>query len=255
MRPSCILLLVMSVVIGASGCELVDDPELDSSSQEIVECPSIAKEGVSYYYPPPDDCDGGGGGGGSPPPPPPAPLFRSSVGLGGAGAIRDLKIEKGGSSSQTPLVGYTLIPLDLNKGAGGTYIYLTFTRLETYVQEHIPAGCAIAPGPYVTAIRADDYNAIDALGVKGKCLQPGYLPVVEATWSSLDEWKHPDLNDGAGGRYIFAWQEKGPYSPIAEVGVIAGSSSSIACPAGWNRIDQDLNQGAGGDWIYFCYRY
>lgn len=183
--------------------------------------------------------------------------------MGGSGYIRDLKIDKSSDSmSVASLPGYQLIPVDLNKGAGGKYIYLTFTRSADHVQQHIPQGCEdIIPGPYVTSIYADDWNAVDALGVKGTCLQSSglyweYLPLVQPTgvpyyW----EWKQPDLNDGSGGRFIYAWQTKRASAPpIAEVGVIAGNNGSIACPSGWTRIDQDLNQGAGGDYIYFCYR-
>jgi hypothetical protein len=54
---------------------------------------------------------------------------------------------------------------------------------------------------------------------------------------------------------IYAWQLKRTNgTPINEVGVIAGGNSGIACPSGWTRVGQDLNQGAGGDYIYFCYK-
>ncbi|MBB4600472.1 hypothetical protein HNQ93_000048 [Hymenobacter luteus] len=72
-------------------------------------------------------------------------------------------------------------------------------------------------------------------------------------------WEQPDLNDGSGGRFIASYQSKDVRDggPI-EVGVIAGNSSSISPPMGWIKIDNvngygvDLNEGAGGDYIYFC---
>jgi hypothetical protein len=207
----------------------------------------------SYYYPPIDDGGGGGGGGGSTT----TSIFKSSVGVGGYGAIRDLKFEKGGSSNQTPLDGYYLIPADLNKGAGGTYIYLTFTRDDSKVQarDH----CGWGEGGYVTHLFAEDFNWFDSGGYKGVCVGMGYpsTPIWEYTGDYVFgwPWKHPDLNDGAGGRYIFAWQQKvAGTAPIQEVGVVSGSSSSIQCPSGWVRDNQDLNEGAGGDYIYFCYK-
>jgi hypothetical protein len=66
----------------------------------------------------------------------------------------------------------------------------------------------------------------------------------------------PDLNDGSAGKYIYAFQEKyegaTPYpATVMEVGVIYGNSSSIVPPTGWRKIPGDLNEGAGGDYIYF----
>jgi hypothetical protein len=193
-----------------------------------------------------------GGGGGNL-----ATIFRSSLGRGGSGAIRDLKFEKGNSSAQTPLAGYHLITADLNRGAGGAYIYLTFTRDLDSIQNGDE--CGHISNDFVTGIVADDYNAFDAVGAKGNCSfrAPG-SPILQPIriGSSVLAWKHPDLNDGSGGRFIFAWQYKQEGgSPIHEVGVVSGGSSGIQCPTGWIKQTQDLNQGAGGDYIYFCYRH
>lgn len=257
MRKFSGLCLAMSGMLGALGCGLDDvDVDYSSSDQEIVECPYLRGDTGSLY--PLPDCDGGGGGGGGgSPPPPPAAIFKSSVGVGGSGAIRDLKFEKADYANQTPLPGYHLIPADLNKGAGGTYIYLTFTRDDSKVQAR--DYCNWGEGGYTTRLKADDFNWFDSGGYKGVCVGMGnpWTPIWEYTGNIFLPWpwKHPDLNDGAGGRYIFAWQAKVPgEAPILEVGVVSGSSSSIQCPSGWTRDNQDLNQGAGGDYIYFCVR-
>jgi len=42
--------------------------------------------------------------------------------------------------------------------------------------------------------------------------------------------------------------------PISEVTVIRGGSASIPPPAGYTKINMDLNAGAGGDYIYVCYK-
>lgn len=41
---------------------------------------------------------------------------------------------------------------------------------------------------------------------------------------------------------------------ISEVIVIQGGSSGIQPPAGYVKINADLNAGAGGDYIYVCYK-
>jgi len=41
---------------------------------------------------------------------------------------------------------------------------------------------------------------------------------------------------------------------ISEVTVIRGSSSNIQPPAGFTRINADLNANAGGDYIFVCYK-
>ena len=41
---------------------------------------------------------------------------------------------------------------------------------------------------------------------------------------------------------------------ISEVTVIRGGSSGILPPAGYTKIPYDLNAGAGGDYIYVCYK-
>lgn len=236
---------ILSVSLGAAtlaGCLGVDEPAGDEPPDTVGRLEAT------------DGGGGGGGGGGGPPPPPPS-VFLSSLGRGGTGAIRDLKFEKGDTSSQVPLDGYTLIPADLNKGAGGTYIYLTFTRLEDKLQ--VGTQCGWENNAFVTGLFADDFRAIDAVQMKGTCAGLGdpWTPIWESTGDPLWPWKHPDLNDGSGGRYIYAWQERvGTGAPLTEVGVLSGNTSAIQCPAGWTKVDQDLNQGAGGDYIYFCYK-
>ena len=42
--------------------------------------------------------------------------------------------------------------------------------------------------------------------------------------------------------------------PISEVTVIYGGSSGIQAPAGFTKIPRDLNAGAGGDYMYLCYK-
>lgn len=41
---------------------------------------------------------------------------------------------------------------------------------------------------------------------------------------------------------------------ICDLAIISGNTSDISAPEGFTRINQDLNQSVGGDYIYLCYR-
>lgn len=40
---------------------------------------------------------------------------------------------------------------------------------------------------------------------------------------------------------------------ITDIKIIHGGSKNISCPAGYTKINKDLNKGVGGDFIYLCY--
>ena len=192
---------------------------------------------------------GGSGGASTPGGGTPTSTFVSSVGHQGTGPIRDLKFTTDDPAIQPLLPAYVVLPIDLNQGAGGTSIYLTFTRSEA--GEGWPLNCQLPDGPFVTSIIAEDFWLNSPQARCWESHTPIWEPAIPA-W--LGAWIHPDLNDGAGGPFIFAWQRKQiGVRTIEEVGVLAGNSRYIQCPAGWTRVEQDLNEGAGGDYIYFCY--
>lgn len=172
--------------------------------------------------------------------------------------IYDLKIIKGSSSTigvDDP--GYYKINVDLNKGAGGKYIYLAFTRDPEKVK---------GSSSWIYDGMKGSHNPVRNIYVKsnsfgyGFNMEPSNCAAPIETKDFLG-YHQPDLNDGAGGKYIYAWQEKcSTYTPnhpnpIREVGVIYGNSSTIQPPSPWIRISGDLNEGAGGDYIYFCIKY
>lgn len=41
-------------------------------------------------------------------------------------------------------------------------------------------------------------------------------------------------------------------SYVADLTVVMSGASNVGCPGGYRRVNQDLNQGAGGDFIYAC---
>jgi Calcineurin-like phosphoesterase len=66
-----------------------------------------------------------------------------------------------------------------------------------------------------------------------------------------------DLNAGAGGKYIYACITRGDSStrygvPLSDLVVTASGKSANICPGGYSRLSQDLNAGAGGDYVFFC---
>ncbi|MDO6389560.1 hypothetical protein Q4E40_05445 [Pontibacter sp. BT731] len=200
-----------------------------------------------------DPCDGGGG---SVLP----PVFLTSEGLGAvssypSGYIYALRLIVGTSSSIQPSEGHIKINTDLNKGAGGKYIYLTFTRDPQYAYENY-----ISPVNYTTPI-----TDLMAVSYSQVCYTfNGYL----CNANPWNGWVHMftfngtysqtvDLNDGVGGKYIFGHvyrETSNGRTPIKEVGIISGNTSNITPPSGWIKYHQDLNEGAGGDYIYLCFK-
>ena len=65
-----------------------------------------------------------------------------------------------------------------------------------------------------------------------------------------------DLNEGAGGDYIYFAVKRGTDASRAINGlaVVSGKNVKAAAPAGFEKLGMDLNKGAGGRYIYLCIR-
>lgn len=65
-----------------------------------------------------------------------------------------------------------------------------------------------------------------------------------------------DLNEGAGGDYIYLAVKRGTDEAKAVNGlaVVSGKNDKVSAPAGYEKIGMDLNKGAGGRYIYLCKR-
>ena len=125
---------------------------------------------------------------------------------------------------------------DLNQRAGGRYIYLCASRR--------PFGRGSAPA--VTDVRIQTSSSCPA------------------GWKSPEKFDglNGDLNQGAGGKDIFMCYKTGNSNSGWEAGdlysvrVVTGKDAG--CPSGSTRVtaldglDGDLNQWAGGDFIYLC---
>lgn len=144
--------------------------------------------------------------------------------------IDALAVIYGSDSSVQPPAGYTKIDYDLNRGAGGKYIYLCY---------HKSAVDTISP-------QANPQCIDDILFVTGEGAPPppGYTKI------------DVDLNKGAGGDYIYLCYRLTAYDgikAIKDVVIIGGDNADIPPPYAFTKVNQDLNAGAGGDYIYLCF--
>lgn len=61
-----------------------------------------------------------------------------------------------------------------------------------------------------------------------------------------------DLNQGAGGAYLyFAFEKNGAESPVTDIYFLLGKDSPT--PPDYEKVDVDLNKGAGGEYIYLTF--
>ncbi|GAA3989104.1 hypothetical protein GCM10022407_37090 [Hymenobacter antarcticus] len=187
--------------------------------------------------------------------------FTTSETLGGNGYIYDLKIVVGANSSTSTQVtlgraGYTKLDANLNKGAGGNEIYLCFQRSPAQVLnglEYTYNYAYSSPNDILTAFQTQ-YGSL----TNAPAGDPYFYNIWVPNQNSNVYWGTIDLNAGAGGDYIYSFQSKSPfvpnYRPFREVGILSGNISTLYPPSGWAKYPRDLNEGAGGDYIYFCYR-
>lgn len=170
---------------------------------------------------------------------------------GGTGYIYNLKTSvRSGNSAPATIDGYTKIPVDLNEGAGGKYIYLYY--LKGSDADH--ALCYINIRTSSTPFIFTSYPYINTLG------------------TSFGSGGWTDLNQGAGGHFIVmegcskdnidswlhdilsnAWWYPQDQRPIKDI-LIISSSKGLSSYPGWILINVDLNRGAGGKYIYLCYK-
>jgi hypothetical protein len=206
-------------------------------------------------------CDGCGPGG------PSAPAiystFTTSENRGGNGYIHDLKISTVGVEQYTK---YIKLGADLNKGAGGAYIDLAFTRNTKDVisgREYYSGDANSTPSDILTSFTtkiADGWWDNPSRNTNYFYMWAPTRATYTGLLNSYTAWDYQDLNAGAGGEYIYSFQSKSSHisaygGQISEIGILSGNSSTIKPPAGWNKYPRDLNEGAGGEYIYFCYKY
>lgn len=122
--------------------------------------------------------------------------------------------------------GYIKIEKDLNKGAGGEYVYLCYTTS--------------APFDPITDIQVFAGHGNDA----DFSIQTGYTMIKK------------DLNKGAKGRYIYVcYSRDRSMTAVTGLDVVQGSSRYTYPGQGWIRINQDCSEGAEGNYTYICKKH
>ncbi|CAK6963156.1 uncharacterized protein LOC121882517 isoform X2 [Scomber scombrus] len=119
--------------------------------------------------------------------------------------------------------GFKKIDVDLNKGAGGNFIYLWYKKE--------------SGAPAITRLQVT-FKDIMAAGL------------INAGYTKIDK----DLNAGSGGDYIYLWYYRGQTkydTPIVDINVITDAKQDDdMVRSGWERLACDLNRKAKGNWIH-----
>jgi hypothetical protein len=152
--------------------------------------------------------------------------------------ITDIQIIRG--RNQGAPAGYVKNPLDLNKGAGGEYIYLCYKKEsfgDTNKYGDVITDIVVTSGSLASKIVDDLFDS--------EYQDRGYTKV------------GVDLNIGAGGAYLYLLYRKEIYgltcnSGVTDIVFITGKDAAV--PPGYTKVNVDLNKGAGGDYIYLCYK-
>jgi hypothetical protein len=171
------------------------------------------------------------------------------------------------------------INVDLNKGAGGKYIYLCWGQDDGIKDNSsVPGGTEIRQlmaenwnyfysGHYlpdIDAANGDFYRdgAVMNLGPNGGYRTGG---TITGRFIKPVNSSNGDMNQGAGGDnylYLYKWYTSAYpiYARLRSLNVVAGSSS-VTCPTGpdqyyvnWEgtAIKAEMNRYVGGDHIYVC---
>lgn len=178
--------------------------------------------------------------------------LRATGNSSGSGYIYNLMTSVRDNNTASPeMLGYTKIPVDLNEGAGGYWIYLYYKK-------------TLVEGLALTYLKVLNNCCAQILSVS----QP-YMEKQGMRFNPGGLWT--DLNNGAGGHYIKIegcreesvtsyinnhgpiWTPPDYFTPIKDI-LIISSTHSLSAYEDWTLIPTDLNKGAGGKWIYLCYK-
>lgn len=138
------------------------------------------------------------------------------------------------SSSTSSGIPTGYIPVDLNEGAGGNWIYLK---------------CEFTSGN----------KGYDKIGVPSYTFQKTNRFQADYTLICRTGTNLPaNLNKNAGGKNIYFGVDPNGHSYdednlIRQVMIVSSTSSSITY-SGWTKVYTDLNLGAGGKYIYLFYK-
>lgn len=142
-------------------------------------------------------------------------------------AISALGFEVTTNPPITPQPNWSMINVDLNRDAHGKYIYLCY-------QNGLDEDEAIADITFIT---------------NSQSVPDGYVKMPQ------------DLNEGAGGAFIYlCYKKMKTAQPIRRIEVLVGENTAPSpgfyyAKNAHSKVKQDLNQGAGGNYIWLAYSY
>jgi hypothetical protein len=149
---------------------------------------------------------------------------------------------------------YSKINFDLNKGAGGKYVYfyVAFKRVnisELGDSKALRDVCTYHPkksGDYTSQVNKDAVKQNS--GFRYKYFKIGTDGNPNGSGSYKGSGRQVDLNEGAGGRYIYLFGS----SECKTWGYITGVcvSNTRTYSSGFRRATGDLNDGAGGNYVF-----
>jgi|GEM_PF-4124478 len=159
--------------------------------------------------------------------------------------VHKVTLVKGGSSigCKSPAPYEYRVDLDLNRGAGGPYVYMCVQFVDVVGPPILSSSLRFGSSDY-----ASDFNADK--------------PTSEANGFLGVDYSNSDMNQGAGGAYV--WGRYAQASATSGKCYINGIGAVYAdhwwedynLPSGYKHptITRDLNEGAGGSWINPIYR-
>ena len=142
--------------------------------------------------------------------------------------------------------GWILVDYNLNEGAGGQYIYLVYKTGLANDPDHAPI-----TDFYIKSTK-DKNDHPDEVSYNNRT----YYRISSYIGSSSFESSYGDLNDGAGGRYIYLYYTTDAWDyPRGITSIAFNDNSNGAVCGNGSTTPQDLNEGAGGEYIYMHYGY
>lgn len=163
------------------------------------------------------------------------PLAKSNIQRTFTGLVTDIKLVAGNTSSTACPTPYYKMDVDLNRRAGGKWIFPCILGG--------PASQAI----YMPSVRTWTQSSFGN--------GPGRI-------KGLTTGTNGDMNQGASGKFIFgdfSDTDRGHLCKMAGIGFITDPLYPWALqtpPAGYQLLDLvDLNEGAGGDFIYLVGKF
>lgn len=143
-------------------------------------------------------------------------------------------------SSKKSSVPTGYIPIDLNEGAGGKYIYLTCYFKSPTSSTHFD---------YITEIDVEVTNVYRSIRIQDGYFYPTYSN------SNIPA----DLNDGAGGKYIYLKLTSHMLKPVPELDpikqlLVVSTNDPNYKVNNWIKVPKDLNATVGGRYIFIFYK-